>query len=161
MSSLYDLTGEFKALYELAINDEDPQAFLDTLEGLKGELEVKAGGYVHVIKQLTMEADECDKLIDAFTAKKSARMNNVKRMKEALIDAMDAAGIDSLKAGEFNLKISKNGGLQPMKITGEVPDSYTKVIVEPDTKKIRDALANGEALEFAHLEERGRHLNIK
>ena len=161
MSSLYDLTGEFKALYELAINDEDPQAFLDTLEGLKGELAVKAGGYVHVIKQLMMEADECDKLIDAFTAKKSARMNNVKRMKEALIDAMDAAGIDSLKAGEFNLKISKNGGLQPMKITGEVPDSYTKVIVEPDNKKIRDALANGEVLEFAHLEERGRHLNIK
>lgn len=161
MSSLYDLTGEFKALYELAINDEDPQAFLDTLEGLKGELAVKAGGYVHVIKQLMMEADECDKLIDAFTAKKSARMNNVKRMKDALIDAMDAAGIDSLKAGEFNLKISKNGGLQPMKITGEVPDSFTKVIVEPDNKKIRDALANGEALEFAHLEERGRHLNIK
>ena len=161
MSSLYDLKGEFLALYELAINDEDPQAFLDTLEGLKGELEVKAGGYVHVIKQLTMEADECDKLIDAFTAKKSARMNNVKRMKEALIDAMDAAGIDSLKAGEFNLKISKNGGLQPMKITGDVPDSFTKVIVEPDNKKIRDALANGEALEFAHLEERGRHLNIK
>ena len=161
MSSLYDLKGEFLALYELAINDEDPQAFLDTLEGLKGELAVKAGGYVHVIKQLTMEADECDKLIDAFTAKKSARMNNVKRMKEALIDAMDAAGIDSLKAGEFNLKISKNGGLQPMKITGDVPDSFTKVIVEPDNKKIRDALANGEALEFAHLEERGRHLNIK
>ena len=161
MSSLYDLKGEFLALYELAINDEDPQAFLDTLEGLKGELEVKAGGYVHVIKQLTMEADECDKLIDAFTAKKSARMNNVKRMKEALIDAMDAAGIDSLKAGEFNLKISKNGGLQPMKITGDVPDSFTKVIVEPDNKKIRDALVNGEALEFAHLEERGRHLNIK
>ena len=160
MSSLYDLKGEFLALYELAINDEDPQAFLDTLEGLKGELKVKAGGYVHVIKQLTMEADECDKLIDAFTAKKSARMNNVKRMKEALIDAMDAAGIDSLKAGEFNLKISKNGGLQPMKITGDVPDSFTKVIVEPDNKKIRDALANGEALEFAHLEERGRHLNI-
>lgn len=161
MSSLYDLKGEFKALYELAINDEDQQAFLDTLEGLKGELEVKAGGYVHVIKQLMMEADECDKLIDAFTAKKSARMNNVKRMKEALIDAMDAAGIDSLKAGEFNLKISKNGGLQPMKITGEVPDSFTKVVVEPDNKKIRDALANGESLEFAHLEERGRHLNIK
>ena len=161
MSSLYDLTGEFKALYELAINDEDPQAFLDTLEGLKGELAVKAGGYVHVIKQLMMEADECDKLIDAFTAKKSARMNNVKRMKDALMAAMDAAGIDSLKAGGFNLKISKNGGLQPMKITGEVPDSYTKVIVGPDNKKIRDALVNGEALEFAHLEERGRHLNIK
>ena len=161
MSSLYDLTGEFKALYELAINDEDPQAFLDTLEGLKGELQVKAGGYVHVIKQLMMEADECDKVIDAFTAKKATRMNNVNRMKNALIDAMDAAGMDKLAVGEYTLKIANNGGLQPLKITGDVPDSFTKVIVEPDNKKIRDALVNGEALEFAHLEERGRHLNIK
>lgn len=161
MSSLYDLTGEFKALYELAVDDEDPQAFLDTLEGLKGELEVKAGGYVYVIKQLMMEADECDKVIDAFTAKKSARLNNVKRMKDALMSAMDAAGIDTLKAGQFTLKISKNGGLQPMKITGDVPDNFSKVIVEPDSKKIRDALNDGEELAFAHLEERGRHLNIK
>ena len=161
MSSLYDLKGEFKALYEMALNDEDPQAFLDTLEGLKGELEVKAGGYVHVIKQLMMEADECDKVIDAFTAKKSARLNNIKRMKEALLNAMDAAGIDKLTAGEYTLKIANNGGVQPLKIDGDVPDSFTKVIVEPDNKKIRDALMNGEALEFAHLEERGRHLNIK
>ena len=161
MSSLYDLTGEFKALYGLAVDDEDPQAFLDTLEGLKGELEVKAGGYVYVIKQLMMEADECDKVIDAFTAKKSARLNNVKRMKEALMSAMDATGIDTLKAGQFTLKISKNGGLQPMKITGDVPDNFSKVIVEPDSKKIRDALNDGEELVFAHLEERGRHLNIK
>ena len=161
MSSLYDLTGEFKALYEMAINDEDPQAFLDTLEGLKGELEVKAGGYVHVIKQLTMEADECDKVIDAFTAKKATRMNNVKRMKDALMAAMDAAGIDTLKAGEYTLKIAKNGGLQPLKIDGEVPDNFKKIIYEDDKDMIRKALNDGEELGFAHLEERGRHLNIK
>ena len=161
MSSLYDLTGEFKALYELAINDEDPQAFLDTLEGLKGELEVKAGGYVHVIKQLTMEADECDRLIDAFTAKKSARLNNIKRMKEALLNAMDAAGIDKLAAGEYTLKIANNGGVQPLKIDGDVPDSFTKVIVQPDNDLIRKALNEGQELSFARLEPRGRHLNIK
>lgn len=161
MSSLYELTGEFQALYELAINDEDPQAFLDTLEGLKGELEAKSAGYAHVINQLMMEANECDKVIDAFNAKKSARMNSVKRMKEALIGAMDAAGIDKLTAGEYTFKIAKNGGLQPLKIDGDVPDSFTKVIVEPDNKKIRDALLEGQELEFAHLEPRGRHLNIK
>jgi hypothetical protein len=82
-------------------------------------------------------------------------------MKEALINAMDAAGIDTLKAGEYTLKIAKNGGLQPLKIDGDVPDSFTKVIVEPDNKKIRDALLEGQELEFAHLEPRGRHLNIK
>lgn len=161
MSSLYELTGEFQALYELATNEEELQIFLDTLEGLKGELEVKAAGYVHVINQLMMEANECDRVVEAFEAKKQTRVNNIRRMKEALINAMDAAGIDTLKADEYTLKIAKNGGLQPLKIDGYVPDSFTKVIVEPDNKKIRDALNNGEALGFARLEERGRHLCIK
>lgn len=161
MSNLYDLTGEFQSLYELATNEEDQQAFLDTLEGLKGELEVKAGGYVYVIKQLMMEAEECDKVIEAFSAKKSARLNNVKRMKEALLNAMDVAEIESLKAGDYTLKIAKNGGLQPLKIDGDVPDSFSKVIVQPDNDRIRKALVEGQELDFAHLEPRGRHLNIK
>lgn len=160
MSSLYDIESDFLALYELATTEGDEQAFLDTLEALKGELEVKAGGYVHVIKQLEMEADECDKVIDAFKAKKATRTNNVKRMKEALIQAMDIAGVDKLPAGEYTLKIAKNGGLQPL-VLGEVPDNYMKVKLEPDTDKIRKALNDGEDLSFAYLEERGRHLNIK
>lgn len=160
MSSLYDIESDFLALYELATTEGDEQAFLDTLEALKGELEVKAGGYVHVIKQLEMEADECDKVIDAFKAKKATRTNNVKRMKEALMQAMDIAGVDKLPAGEYTLKIARNGGVQPL-VLGEVPDSFMKVKLEPDTEKIRKALNDGEELDFAHLEERGRHLNIK
>lgn len=160
MSSLYDIESDFLALYELATTEGDEQAFLDTLEALKGELEVKAGGYVHVIKQLEMEADECDKVIDAFKAKKATRTNNVKRMKEALMQAMDIAGVDKLPAGEYTLKIARNGGLQPL-VLGDVPDNYMKVKLEPDTDKIRKALNDGEDLSFAHLEERGRHLNIK
>ena len=161
MSSLYELTNEFEMLYELAASDDDEQAFLDTLDGLKGELEAKASGYVHVINQLGMEAAECSKVIDAFKAKKEVRENHIKRMKEALMEAMDAAGVDKLPAGEYTLKIAKNGGLQPLKIDGEVPDNFKKIIYEDDKDKIRKALSDGEALEFAHLEERGRHLNIE
>ena len=161
MASLYELTGEFHALYELATSEEDQQAFLDTLECLKGELEAKSAGYVQVIKQLNMEADECDKVIEAFKAKKATRENNVKRMKEALLNAMDAAGIDTLTAGEYTLKIANNGGLQPLKIDGDVPDSFTKIIVQPDNDLIRKALKEGQELDFAHLEPRGRHINIK
>ena len=160
-TTLFDLKEQFRLLYELATSEDDEQAFLDTLEGLVGELEVKAGGYTHVIKQLEMEAKECDNVIDAFKAKKEVRENHIKRMKEALMEAMDAAGVDSIPAGEYTLKIAKNGGLQPLVITGDVPDTFTKVIVEPDNKKIREALNDGENLDFAYLEERGRHLNIK
>lgn len=161
MGTLYGLTQEFPALYQMLTEEQDEQVFLDTFEGLIGELEAKAGGYVHVIKQIEMEINECDRVIDEFKRKKEIRANNIKRMKEALMTAMDAAGKDSIPAGEYTLKIAKNGGLQPMKIDGEVPDSFMKVIYEPDNSKIREALKNGENLGFAHLEERGRHLNIK
>lgn len=163
METLFDLREEFKALYELAIAEgaEEEQAFLDTLEALKGELEIKANGYTHVIKQLEMESKECENVIAAFKAKKEVRENHIKRMKQALIEAMDAAGVDSIPAGEYTLKIARNGGLQPLKIDGVVPDNFKKIIYEDDKDLIRKALNDGEELGFAHLEERGRHLNIK
>lgn len=163
MGTLFNLVGEFEALYALATseNAEDEQIFIDTLEALRGELEAKAGGYTHVIKQLEMEAKECDNVITNFKAKKEVRENHIKRMKQALIEAMDAAGVDSIPAGEYTLKIARNGGLQPLKIDGVVPDNFKKIIYEDDKDLIRKALNDGEELGFAHLEERGRHLNIK
>lgn len=161
MSTLWNLKEMFYQLYELATEDDDPQAFIDTLESLRGELVDKAAAYTHVIKQLDMEMQQCDQVVKEFTDKKNKRANAIKRMKQLMIEAMDAAGVDSIPAGEYTLKIQKNGGLQPLKIDGDVPDSFTKIIVEPDNDKIRQALKNGEVLGFAHLEERGRHLNIK
>lgn len=161
MTTLWNLTELFYQLYELATEDGDEQAFIDTLESLRGDLTNKAGGYTHVIKQLEMEANECDRICKEFKAKKEKRENAIKRMKEALIGAMDAAGMTELPAGEFTLKIAKNGGVQPLKIDGEVPDNFKKIIYEDDKDKIRKALVDGEELSFAHLEPRGRHLNIK
>lgn len=161
MSTLWTLKELFYQLYELATDDEDQQAFIDTLESLRGELVDKAAGYTHVIKQLEMEMQQCDQVVKEFSDKKEKRANAINRMKQLMIEAMDAAGLESISAGEYTLKITKNGGLQPLKIDGDVPDNFTKVIVEPDNKKIRDALLEGQELEFAHLEPRGRHLNIK
>lgn len=159
--TLYDIQGEFLALYELATQEDDEQAFLDTLEGLKGELEVKAAGYAHVIKQLEMEEEECDKVIADFKAKKEKRVNAVKRLKEAIMSAMDIADMTEIDAGDYTFKIAKNGGMQPLKIDGDVPDNFTKIEIKPDNELIRKALNEGQELSFARLEERGRHLCIK
>ena len=158
--TLYDIKGEFIALYELATEDGDEQAFLDTLESLKGDLADKAAGYVEVMKQLEMEEGECDKVIEAFKAKKQKRADSRKRMSEAIMSAMDIAGVDKLDAGNYELKVVNNGGLQPLEITGDVPDNFLKVIYEPDNAKIREALQFTE-LDFARLKERGRRLKIK
>lgn len=162
--TLFDIKGEFFRLYELAVQNDDPEceeAFNNALDDLKTDLAGKSAGYVHVIKQLDMEAEECDKVIEAFKAKKEARKNHIAKMKNALLDAMDAAQLTEIKAGEYTLKIAKNGGKQPLIIDSTVPDNYMKIKYEPDNDLIRTAIEEGKEINFAHLEERGRHLNIK
>ena len=164
--TLYDLQGEYLRLYTIATDLEDPEsqeAFKNALEELDTDLANKASGYVHIIKQLEMEADECDKIVEAFRAKKEVRKNSVKRMKEALLGAMEIANIQEVKAGEYTLKIAKNGGKAPVEIPDEskVPDNFMRIKYEIDKDLIRTALEEGKEIDFAFLGERGKHLNIK
>lgn len=166
MPTLYDIQGDYLRLYTLATDLEDPEsqeAFNNALADLDTDLANKASGYVHVIKQLEMEADECDKVIEAFKAKKEARKNNAKRMKEAILGVMDVANLPEIKAGEYTLKIAKNGGKAPLEIPDEslVPERFMKIKYEPDKDLIRKTIEDGTDLPFAEIKERGRHLTIK
>ena len=163
--TLYDIAGEYQRLYDLATDIEDPdseEAFNNALEDLNTDLAVKAEGYATVIRQLEMEGEECDRLVKLLTAKRDVRRNHAKRMKETFIKALDMIGKDTVDAGMFTLKVSKNGGKQPMTVDeGKVPDNYMKIKYEPDNELIRKTLESGIELNFARLEERGRHLTIK
>ena len=163
MSTLYEITSDFERLYELATEDEDmdQELFEGTLEGLIGELEVKAGGYCNVIKQLEMEADRAKNMSLVWSQRQKQRETAIKRMKEALRDAMIRTNIDKIDAGEFTVKLQNNGGKAPLIIDGDVPDNYQKIIYEADKEKIRKDLEEGKELKFAYLEERGKHVVIK
>ena len=100
-------------------------------------------------------ADEIKRLNDW----KKLVSGNVDRMKLRLMEAMDATGQKKIETDHFRISIRKNGGLQPMEITGDVPEEYCRL--EPDNAKIRAALENNLALDFAHLNERGRSVVIK
>lgn len=160
--TLYDIQGEFLRLYELADSEEDSEAFSDTLEALQGDLEVKARGCVHVMRQLEMEEAECEKRIAELTKRKNARKNARERINKAIFDTMDIAGLTEIEAGEYKIKVVNNGGQLPMEVIPEaVPDNFMKIKYEPDKALIRKALESGEQLSFASLGERGKHLSIR
>lgn len=162
MGTLFQIAGEFEELYSLATQEQlDEDLFNGTLEALTGELEVKGAGYVAVINQLDMEAKKAKELSDTFKLKAETRVNAIGRMKDALKIAMDRIGTDKIDTGDFTIKLQKNGGKQPMIVDGEVPNDFLKVIYEPDKEKIRKVLEEGSKLDFAHLEERGKHIVIK
>lgn len=162
-TTLFDIVGEYQQLYDLATSEEEQaeQVFIDTLESIKGELDIKSAGYVAVINRLEAEMAKADEVAKAYASVSKSRKNAIKRMKDTLLYAMDVMDVTEMSAGDLTIKVKKNGGMQPLVIDGDVPDSLTKVTIEPDNDKIRAYLKEHEDCEFAHLEERGRHIEIK
>lgn len=163
MSTLYELKNEYMELIAMLEDTElDPEVIADTLEGVKGEIEVKAEGYAKVIRTLEADKEALQKEADYFTSRAKVVDRNIKKLKEAVKEAVILTGNNELDAGAFKLKIQKNGGKAPIKINEEyVPDSYKVIKYETDSARIREELERGVLLSFAILEDRGSHLVIK
>ena len=158
MSTLYQLTTDYEALLTMAEDpDIDKQAFLDTLEGIEGELEDKADNYAKVIRSLEADAAACDAEAKRLRAKKQTIENNVKRMKSALQYAMQTTGKVKFKTPLFSFGIRKNPASVVIDAVNvrDFPDEFI-IESEPvlDKKALKDALKAGEDLTgLCHLEQ--------
>lgn len=162
MATLYELKNEYLELLAMAENEElDPQTIRDTLEGIEGEIGDKAEAYAIIINELLAKADRIDKEVARLDGWVDSLRNNAASMKNILMDTLDVLGVKKIETEHFRIGIAGNGGKKPLRITGDVPESYTVLKPEIDTARIRDELEKGEELPFAHLEERGRHLSIR
>lgn len=55
--TLFELTGQFMQLWDMIDDQEiDDDVILDTLEGIDGEIEIKADGYAKVLAQIDATA---------------------------------------------------------------------------------------------------------
>ena len=160
-TSLLNLSAEYQELLNIAADPETDQELLaDTLEAIQGEIGVKIDGYAAVMKSLEYKEglfrDEAKRLKNAADRLKS----NQDAMKDRIKMAMEAMGVTEIEGDYNKAKIVHNGGVLPLKVDGDVPESFTKITIEPDSKKIREALDDGQQLDFAHYEPRGTHLKL-
>lgn len=164
MNNLFNIVGEFNELYQMATSEEEQaeQVFIDTLESLKGELTQKAAGYVAVMNRLDMEMKKAEEIEKRYKAIKESRKNAIQRMKDACLWACDELGVKEIDAGDVKIKVKNNGGQLPLIIDDEqnVPQNLCKITIEPDKALIREYLKDNKC-EFAHIGERGRHIEVK
>lgn len=164
MNNLFNIVGEFNELYQMATSEEEQaeQVFIDTLESLKGELTQKAAGYVAVMNRLDMEMKKAEEIEKRYKAIKESRKNAIQRMKDACLWACDNLGVTEIDAGDVKIKVKNNGGQLPLIIDKpeSVPENLTKITIEPDNAKIREYLKDNKC-DFAHIGERGRHIEVK
>lgn len=166
--TLFDLTGQMlelkNMLCECVDDTELEQIINDSIESVEGALEVKAEGYVKVIQQMEMEQERCDQLACEWQMKSNIRKNAIKRMKDKLTQALIAIDkADGIKAGDYTLKVVKNGGQAPIIYDDEsaIPQSLMRIKYDKDAKLIREYLTEHPDTKWAHIGERGVHLGIK
>lgn len=159
--TLYELKGQYLELLQLAESGEyDMDALLDTLEGIDGEIEVKAENYAKVIKELEGRAAMLDTEIKRLSGIKTAIEGNAKTIKENLHKAMNETGKVKFKTNLFSFGIQKNPPSLVIDNPDEVPGEFK--IPQPDkvdNAKIKELLKT-ETLPYAHLEQ-GESLRIR
>lgn len=157
MATIYELTEDLMKLYSMASDPEiDEETLADTIEGVEGELEVKADGYAKVIRQMEGDIASIKAEMDRLASRKKLMENSKDRIKKALESAMRATGKTKFKTDLFSFGIQKNP--PSLKLADDldvntIPPEYI-VWPEPtiDKTKVKDVLKAGEELEWAHLE---------
>ena len=154
MSHLYELTGNFQQLWEMADDPEmDPDTWQDTIEAIDMEIEDKADGYAKIITQLTADAEGLEKEEKRLYARRKAIENSVKRLKENLQQSMEVTGKTKFKTDLFSFNVQKNAPSLVLDVPeNEVPKEY----LIPQAPKVDKAAMkkNVEALVgICHLQQ--------
>ena len=158
--TLYDITGEYLRLYEMADEMdvfEFEEAFVDAMESLDGEFEAKAEGYGMIIKSLEADVEVIKAEERRLADRKRVITNNVTTMKKRLQDAMVLANKPKFKTALFSFSVQKNPKKVVMDETdiGRIPLEYLSIQMPVINKgAIKDALTEGVDLSgIAHFEQ--------
>lgn len=161
MATLYELKGQWKALYDMMDDcEDDGDLILDTLEGIDGEIEAKADGYACVLTQLDADDDAISKEIERLQKRRMAVRNNKERIKTRLQDAMELTGKYKFKTERFSFNLQNN----PPKVVIDKPESVPQEFLIPqepkvDSRAVKEYLKNFGA-SWGHLEQ-GKSVRIR
>lgn len=175
MSSMFELTQQQEKLdeqiHELLLESggevtEAVEQLMQQSEAVGDSVAEKAEN-IHALI-LKLEAQE------AFRKKQAARYAALAKsdksaqdgLKSYMFHCMKSAGMRKIETPHGGFSIAKNGGRAPLVFThgvvaDELPEEFQKVRIDINTDAIREALENGEELEFARLGERGESLRIR
>lgn len=165
MSALYELTGEFRELKQLADTDDEGMAVAvrDTMEAIEAEFNDKALAVSRVILNLDGDVNGIDEEIKRLVARKRVIENRQANIKEYLRENMEASGITKISCPLFTITLAKGRETVIVDDERKVPDDLVRVktTIEPDKKAIRDAIKAGQEVPGCHIETGKPSIRIK
>jgi hypothetical protein len=164
VTKLYELTGSYLALAELADDPNMPEdALTDSLEGLEGEIEIKAQALLQVVSGLEGDTGAIDAEIKRLQARKGVINNRALSLRNYLKDNMAQTGINKISCPLFQITLSKARPMVAITDSLAIPDKYIRTLTQkqPMKKEILDALKAGESIPGCELGESARGLLVK
>ena len=163
--SLYKLADQFVAAsHRLSDLDLPDEVIADTLEGLSGELEVKATNVAAFVRNLEASAEAIKQAETEMSARRKAIENRAKRIRTYLQGQMERTGMTKIECPYFKIAIRDNPPSVVIDAESQIPAEFMRTPEppppSPDKKAIGDALKAGKDVAGAHL-ERGKRLEIK
>lgn len=141
--SLYELSQHYQhALYEmLEIDGLDEKIIADTMEGLAGNLEVKAVNVAKYFLDLDAQVAAIRNAEMQMTARRKAVENKSQRLRDYLKNEMIACKITKISCPEFELSLRKSAGKVVINDESLIPEQYKEVRETKHIDKlgIRDA----------------------
>jgi len=165
MTALYELAAEYRADAEkLADMDLDEQTLADTLDGLSGELEVKAQNVIMFTRNLEATAAAIKEAEAQMAARRKALENRAAGLRRYVLENMQFAGIQKIECPLFKLSIRDNPAAVDIYEPGLIPAQYMKQPEPPppapDKTAIKAAITAGTEVPGARL-TKGTRLEIK
>lgn len=143
--NLYELKEDYLKVLELIESGED--GLDDTLESISDTIDVKADGYVRIVRNLEGNVNTLKTEIERLSSRKKHMENNIDRLRESLKNAMIETGKEKIKTELFNIRVGKETESIEVIDQSLLPKDCVRTKVEPDKIAIKDALKNGQAIQ--------------
>lgn len=158
MANIYEIKNEFNTLWSI-LEDElvDDEALVGAWETATEDLADKLENCCKYIKNEEAVIAGLKEEEERLNARRKAKENAIKRLKQLMQDAMNAAGEKKLPCGTFTVSIQNNAPSVVMdeQYIENVPAEFLRLREpEVDKKKILEALKDGKNLDgLAHLQQ--------
>lgn len=161
MSTLFNLTDDYKQVYDLIAEQGDEQTLTDTLASINDALEDKADGYVAVIKTLEGDNKAIDDEIKRLQQRKTTNKNGIDRLKESLKEAMETTGKTKFKTALNSYTIANNPPSKDVVDEKLIPKHYwVSQAPKINSKLLLDDLKAGKEIPGAEL-KRTQSLRVR
>lgn len=163
--TLYNIADQYLAdLQKLQDMEIDEQTFQDTLEGLSGELEVKATNVAMFVRNLESSAEAIKAAEKQMAERRKALEAKAERIRNYLQENMVRTGINKIDCAYFNISLRKSPPAVEVINLDMIPDEYFDIPEPPppalNKNRLKEDLKEGVVIDGARLTS-GQYLQIK